>query len=446
MSHLDDASDLPRSLNLFDTTTTVVGAIIGTGIFLKAAAIAQLLPDPNMVLLLWVAAGVLSLFGALVITELGGMFPHSGGLYIYLMEAFGPFVAFLFGWSMLAILQTGSITAIAAGVMQAAAALPHCHMNDHQQFVGAIILIVVITIINCISVRATASVQNFLTVLKSLGLVVLIIGALLPGKSSLANWTPGIQTIPHAFAAAFGLAMIKALWVYDGWIDVSFVAGEVQNPQRNLRRAMFLGMGFVIAAYIVLNACYHLVLPVAAVQHAESVANDTAVAIAGVTGGTIVSILVVLSSTGGLNTSLLTGGRVYFAMARENLFFPVVGAIHPRFQTPYVSLILQSAWSIGLLFLWSRFEAISDNVIFCYWFFYALGALAVIVLRVKRPTLDRPYRCPGFPVIPILFIVAAVCLIANTLIENPWNSLSGLGLMVSGAVLYPFFRSYRQSA
>ncbi|NDD27593.1 MAG: amino acid permease [Proteobacteria bacterium] len=444
MTHLDDRNDLPRSLGFFDTTTTVVGAIIGTGIFLKASAISQLLPNPWHVALLWAVAGALSLFGALVITELGGMYPHSGGLYLYLTEAFGPFVGFLFGWAMLALIQTGSLSGIAAGVMQATSTLlerfGHAPLAADEQMIGAMDIVMLLTLINCVSVRAGASVQNFLTVLKSLGLVVLLAGIALGGKASTANWAAGPPNTHLALGAAFGLAMIKALWVYDGWIDVSFIAGEVENPQRNLPRAMLFGMGFIIAIYVAINAGFHLLMPVADVQTSKTVAASAAGVLAG--GGAVLamSVVIVLSSLGGLNTSLLTGGRVYFAMAREGMFFSSVGAIHPRFLTPHVSLILQGIWSCGLLLAWSQFERITDNVIFCYWIFYALGGVAMMVLRVRRPHAERPYVCPGYPLVPIAFVLLSAALIVNTIIEQPVDSAQGLALLASGALLYPLFR------
>jgi APA family basic amino acid/polyamine antiporter len=449
MSHLDDRNDLPRTLGLFDTTTTVVGAIIGTGIFLKASAIATLLPNPTHVIILWVCAGLLSLFGAMVMTELGGMFPHSGGLYLYLQEAFGPFVGFLFGWAMLAILQTGSLAGFGAGIMRAISNLIHetggQPLSPNAQIAGAMALIMILTGVNIYSVRAGTGVQNFLTVLKSAGLVILVLGILFLGQGSVANWTAAAPNPEHNLASAFGLAMIGALWVYDGWIDVSFIAGEVKEPQRNLSRAMLMGMGFIIVVYVIANAGFHLLMPVEQVQHSKTVAVDAAGVLWGTTGVLVMSAVVVLSSLGGLNTSLFTGGRVYFAMAREGLFFPAVGAIHKKFLTPHVSLLVQGLWSCALLLRWGNFDKITDNVIFCYWIFYGLGGLAVMVLRFTRPEIERPYRCPGFPVVPVLFLVFAGWLIVNTILAQPWSDTSqALFLLATGVVAYPFFhRFYR---
>lgn len=442
MTQAQDRQDLPRTLRLFDTTTTVVGAIIGTGIFLKARYIAQLLPDPNVVVLLWVVAGALSLFGALVISELGAMYPRSGGLYVYLTEAFGPMVGFLFGWSMLSIMQTGSLAGIAAGIMENATAL--YPFTPWEQIAGAVDLILIFTLINCISVRATAGVQNFLTVLKSVVLVVLVAGALLPGRGAASNWAAAAPNLQHALGAAFGLAMIKALWVYDGWIDVSFVAGEVREPRRNLPRAIVTGMAFIIVIYVAVNACYHFLMPVSQIQGTKSVAAEAAGVIAGPKGVVVMSVAILLSSVGGLNTSLMTGGRVYFAMARERLFFPSVGAIHGRFLTPHVSLVVQAVWSIVLLLFWGTFDRITDNVIFCYWIFYALGGIAVIVLRRRLPDVERPYRCPGYPFIPLVFITLALALILNTIKESPGDALQGIFLLVSGALVYPFFSRFHR--
>ncbi|MBI3925916.1 MAG: amino acid permease [Armatimonadetes bacterium] len=430
---------LPRRLNLVDAIAIVVGSMIGSGIFLKASEIAHLLPDPAIVVAVWVAAGALTLCGGLVMAELGAMYPHSGGLYVYLREAYGSFFAFVFGWSLLAILQTGSIAGMAAGAAQSLTVLwPEIEPVRTLLAAG---LIVLLTLVNIASLKAGARVQNLLTSAKVLGILLLVGGAVAMGHTDTANFAPeGVQPAGAALIGAFGLCMIKALWAYDGWVNLSFVGGELREPQRNLPRAVGLGVVVVIMVYLATNVVYHLALPVSAVQASSSVAVEVAREMMGATGALALTILTFVSMAGALNSSILSAPRVYYAMALDRLFFPIVAAVHPRFATPYVALALQGAWSLALLVWWQNFSRITDNVIFIFWIFYALGALAVIILRHKRPDRERPYRAVGYPWLPVAFVAAALWLTLNNIWLDPANSAQALVLVASGALLYPLFR------
>ncbi len=429
--------DLPRRLGLLDATTVVIGSMIGAGIFLKAGEIAQKLPSPWLAVSVWVVAGLLSMAGALSMAELSSRYPHSGGLYVFLREAYGDKMAYLFGWSLLSVMQTGSIAAIAAGVSQGIDELHH--LTPFQSNAIAVGCIVFLSGVNIWSVRAVGAIQILFTVIKCGGILVLIGGGFLSTAGSLANFAPGEVPVGLAFLGAYGVCMLKALWAYDGWINATFVAGEIKEPKRNLPLALGLGTLIVMLVYVATNAAYHYVLPLAEVQQAENAATVLALHTGGAQAALLMTALVAISTFGALNSSILAGPRVYFAMARDRLIFAPLGAIHSSLLTPHFAILVQAVWSVALLALWGTFERITDNVMFIYWLFYALGGLAVFILR-KKTDDEIPYRTPGYPVVPVLFVVGALGLVINTVIQSPNDSAQALGLMVIGAVFYPLLK------
>lgn len=423
--------DLPRTLNLLDATMVVIGSMIGAGIFLKAGAIASLLPNPWLALSVWVVAGFLSLAGALTLAELSARYPQSGGLYVFLREAYGEKMAYSFGWSLLAVMQTGSIAAIAAGISQGIDGLHD--ISDLAQRAIEWGCIIGLSAINILSVRATGTIQVVFTVVKCLGILLLILAGL--GYARPENLAG--QELPAAgLAGAYGICLLKALWAYDGWINATFVAGEIKDPGRNLPLSLAVGTLAVMLIYVLTNAAYHLVIPL----HQLMGAKNAAVMLARLSGGEVMAVwmaaLVVISTFGALNSSILSGPRVYFAMARDRLIFPQLGAVHPQFQTPAFSIAVQCFWSLLLLSLWSKFERITDNVMFIYWLFYALGGLALF----KLPRAQTGYRVPLYPVLPILFVVGALYLVINTVVVSPNDSAQALLLIAIGAVFYPLLK------
>jgi APA family basic amino acid/polyamine antiporter len=437
----DPSSELPRRLGAFDATTIVVGSMIGSGVFLKASAIAARLPDPRLIVLVWAVSGMLTFFGALSIAELGAMRPRSGGLYALLEEAFGKFVAFTFGWSLLAILQTGSIAGLAAGIVERALGAEFA-LGERESTLAAGALVVAFSAINVVSVRVVAGVQNVLTVAKSLGLLALLLGGFVLAQGSAANLVPtGAGPGAESWTSAFGLAMVSSLWAYDGWINVSFVAGEVKAPQRNLPRALFVGTAVVTALYVLVNAAYHWALPLDVVRAAKNPSRELAMRFLGTGGAVAMTTLVTVSSLGTLNSSVLAGPRVFYAMAKDGLFFEPVGRVHPRFKTPHVAILLQCAWALVLLSRWKTFDALTDNVVFVFWVYYGLGVLAVLVLRRRLPDEPRAFRVPGYPFVPLVFVAGALFLTTNTLVDSLRHghgaALEALGLFALGALLYP---------
>jgi len=442
----DDA--LPRRLGAFDATTIVVGSMIGSGVFLKASKIAVRLPDPRLVVLVWAVSGVLTFFGALSIAELGAMRPRSGGLYALLDEAFGPFVAFSFGWSLLAILQTGSIAGIAAGIVERALGA-ELALSERASTLAAGALVVIFSAVNVVSVRVAAGVQNVLTVAKFLGLLALMFGGFALAHGSAENLAPtGAAPGAPSWTSAFGLAMVSSLWAYDGWINVSFVAGEVNDPQRNLPRALLFGTALVTALYVLVNTAYHVALPLDIVRAAKNPSRELALRFLGPGGALAMTVLVTVSSLGTLNSSVLSAPRVFYAMARDGLFFAPVGRVHERFRTPHVAIVLQCAVALVLLSRWKTFDALTDNVVFVFWIYYGLGAAAVLVLRRRRPEEPRPFRVPGYPFVPLIFLAGALFLTMNTLVDSirtgQRSALEALGLFATGALLYPLFARSRR--
>ncbi|MBM4376665.1 MAG: amino acid permease [Deltaproteobacteria bacterium] len=436
--------DLPRRLGPFDATTIVVGSMIGSGVFLKAATIARRLPDPRLAVLVWAAAGLLSFLGALAIAELGAMRPRSGGLYAALHDELGPFAGFLFGWSLLAVLQTGSIAGLAAGIVERALS-PYMTLSTTASTLLAGTLVVAFSALNVVSVRAASNVQGALTVAKCLGLLALVFGGFVVAEGSMTNLARvGAPPPGDSWASAFGLAMIGALWAYDGWVNVSFVAGELREPQRHLPRALLIGTTVVTGLYLLANLAYHWVLPLPTLQNAKNPARELARQILGEGGGIAITVLVTASALGTLMSSILSGPRVFFAMARDGLFFRKVASVHPRFATPHVAIVLQCAWALALLLRWRTFDALTDNVVFIYWIFYGLGAVSVLVSRRHHPDAARPYRTPAYPLVPVVFLVGATLLVGNTvyasLIHGTSAALEALGLLAVGALLYPVFR------
>lgn len=405
-----------------------IGGMIGSGIYLKPMAIATLLPSPTLVIAVWVAAGVLTLLGSLTYAGLGAKSPQHGGLYVYLRDTYGRLPAFLFGWSLLAVLETGSIAGLAAGVAQLAAG--QWPLSAGSQMGLAAGLIVLLSVVNALSVKGGAWVQNLFTAVKSLGLVILILGGLLHhGAGHLSD--TGLVPAGGALMAAFGAAMVKALWAYDGWINVTFVAGEVQNPQRNLPLALGVGTACVVAVYVGANLTYHAVLPLSLVQSTPSAGAAVSAVVFGVGAAGAMSLLMMASAFGTLNTSILTGSRVYYAMARDRMFWSRIAYVLPGARSPAASLALQAVWAIGLLTMWHTFDRITDNVIFIYWIFYALGAVTVF--------LNPDLRAWGYPYVPILFVLVSIWLAGNYVVQHPGDALQAAGLLAVGIALYPIW-------
>lgn len=409
----------------------VVGSMIGSGVFLKAAGIAKILPHPGLILVCWLAAGLLTLSGALVIAELSARFPGSGGLYVFLRKGFGPRVAFLFGWSLLAILQSGSIASLACGVAKNVA--EQCDwMTPTQQNWLAYSCIASLTILHCISVSAGARwLQNVVTSIKYAGLLGLVAMVFFGGHADTANLEP-VGELPSGplLFSAMGVVMLKTLWAYDGWANATFIGGEVREPEKNLPRALIGGTISVIFIYLAINFSYHLVMPPAEMAQSKSVAVSVARICMGSQVSTAVAALLAFSMFGTLNSSILSAPRVYYAMAQKGQFPGFMGAIG-RFHTPYLALVLQGMWAVALIVIWKDFETITDNVVFVYWIFYALSVASA--LKFAPPT--EGYRAPMRGLLVGVFVTGAIMLVVSQIIQAPQASAQALIILIPGLIL-----------
>lgn len=424
---------LLRALGLWQATAIVVGIMIGSAIFIVPAEITREVGTARAGLAVWIVTGVLSLFGALSFAELAAMMPQAGGQYVYLREAYGPLVSFLCGWMFFLVQQSGGIATLAVGLIQYLAKF--FPFTIWEQRMAAALIIIVLTAINYRGVREGGWVQSVLTGM-NVGIVVSLIAL---GYLLVHGSAGGPRTLPvpegSRYWASFGVAMVAALWAYEGWNNVTFAAGEVKRPERNLPLALIIGTGAVILVYAGLNAVYYHVLTLPEMVQSERVGSDAAAKIFGPSGAQLVALAIIISVFGSINGSILSGARVYYAMAEDKLFFRWCAAVHPRFRTPYLALVVQGIWSVFLVLL-AGYEELFTYTIFAGWIFYALTAFGVIVLRRKLPGLPRPYRVIAYPWVPIIFVITAVVFVLNLLREKPIEAGYGALIIALGVPVY----------
>lgn len=484
-----DVQTLPRVLGRFDAITVVVGSIIGSGIFLKASTVATGLGSFAPIMTIWIVVGLVTLCGALALAELAAMLPHAGGPYVYLREAYGRLPAFLWGWTEFWIIRTGSLGALACATviygdillqaMKNGGLLPaglanQIPLSHSSQACVALVLTLFVSMVNVIGTRWAAWVQNVTSVIKVGFLCFLIVAPFLLFKADVANLQPlWPKSVDMSFIKAMGVAMIAVFWPYDGWINIGPVAEEVQEPQKNVPIALSVGMLIVILVYLGANISYHLVLPMASVAGSKGVASDVTQALLGPMGVWFAALFVMCSAFGALNSNLLAGPRIYFAMARDGLFPSIIRQIHPRFQTPAYAILAQMAWSLVLIVAayaytapqapspspltnaattpaiqqnpaGDAFDALTDFVIFGGSIFYALAVGAVFVLRAKKPDLPRPYKTWGYPITPAFYLLIFAAVLVSLLVGKPVQTAFGSLLIIAGAIVY-FFVAKRTS-
>jgi basic amino acid/polyamine antiporter, APA family len=436
--------DLPRVLGVTDVVAIVLGTVIGSGIFIMPATIAGYVKSPTLVMSVWVVGGILSFLGAISFAELGAAFPQAGGVYVYLREAYGRLIAFLFGWTLFFVIDSGAIATLSVAFSSKYLPFFFPGLSPVGMKLVALSLIAALTLVNCLGVKWGAGLQTLLTVIK-FGAIIgvsLIVFAFAHGNT--ANFTsPPADLSSPGLVGAFGLALVASLWAYKGWEVATYSAGEVKNPERNLPLGLFIGTSLAIILYIVANLAYLYVFPVAELAKSGRVAADAMNAAVGAAGASIVAFIILFSISGAANGNLLTAPRVFFAMARDGLFFKPLASVHPKTLTPYASIIATAAWA-SVLCLSGTFEQLASYVIFGQWIFFGLTVAAVIVLRFKRPDLRRPYRTWGYPVTPVLFILAALFIAFNTLANQPLNALAGLGIIVLGVPVFFYWQSARR--
>jgi basic amino acid/polyamine antiporter, APA family len=434
------ASNLPRKLGLIDALAIVIGMVIGGGIFLVPNLVARELKSATAILAVWVFAGVISFFGALACAELGTALPSTGGQYVFLREAYGPLVGFLCGWSMFLVARTAQVAWLAVTIaMYISYFFPLSALVSKLLGICAIALF---TGINYRGVTAGAIVQKTFTLAKVTGLLVIICSALLWG-SKAASTPEGVAG--GISVSRFGVALIASLLAYDGWVQLTFVAGEIRNPRRNVFLALTLGSVACIAIYLLANMAYLRVLPISEIAASDHVGATVASRALGSSGGSLVSLIILVSIIGTLNGCFLTSPRIYFAQARDGLFFRKFAEVHPRLETPGFSILAQGLWA-AVLVVSGSYETLLDYAMFAMWFWYGLMVAGVIVLRYKKPDLVRPYRMWGYPVTPALFVAIACWFLVNMLNTRPLPSVAGLLLIATGIPAYFLWARQRNQA
>lgn len=428
---------LRKELNLFDIVAIVVGTTIGSGIFLIPSSIAGELNSFGTVLLVWVLGGILTVFGALSLAELGSIYPGTGGLCTYLRHAYGSFTAFLYAWGLLLMIHSGSIAALAVGFgLYASQIFP---LSPLEQKLLSAACILAFTTISCLGIRGGKLTQNLIASAKVVGLGGIILLQCVRGSRPIHIFERATGSGDPAFSIAkFGIALVAVLFAYEGWHVVSFVAGEMKRPQTDLPRGLFYGTAVIMLIYLTANFGYYHLLSPEEIRGSSALAAFAAGVVVGPIGKTAISILIVISILGSINGLVLTGPRVYLAMAQNGVFPRTFGQVSGRYRTPMIALIVQGVWAASLAFSGS-YQQLFTDVIFTAWIFYGLAVAAVLVLRRSQPKAERPFCVPGYPWVSLLFCAAAIGVVLNTFVARPASAAVGIGLLSCGIPVYFLF-------
>lgn len=446
-------AQLVKGIGLAGATLLVIGSVIGSGIFLTTGGMIAELPSTTLVLAAWVAGGLLAMAGGLTYAEMGSMYPRSGGLYVFLTEAYGPVWGFLFGWACLLVILTGSVATVAIGFAEyfsyfvpalgtdrilVTLAMPWGPLTISAGQLMAAASIVVITAINYVGVESGNAVNSVLTVVKVGLLVLLPILALVYLRVDPA-FTPIVPPAAARPLVSFGVIMIAVMWTYEGWYYVAFAAGEIKDAARNVPRALIYGTLALMAIYVSVNVAYAFTLSVEEMSGVTRIAEKAVTVLVGSGGAAIVAASVVISTFGCNVAAVISSSRTCFAMAADRRFFAAAMRVHPKYKTPHVAILVTSAWS-AFLTLTGGYETLFTYVTFASVLFGTLGGAAIFVLRARKPDVPRPYRTWGYPVIPALYVLGSLALVVNTLLERPGASIAGLGLVALGLPFYFYWQ------
>ena len=469
--YLMDSSQQRKTIGLWPAVSIIIGSIIGSGVFMKPATMAAQVGSPLWMTAVWIIAGVFSLIGALIYAEVGAMLPETGGQYVYFRHMYGKFIAFLYGWAAFAVINTAAVAAISFVCAQYADYFLHLpRLNAitehsfviHLPFLGnlyplenlgvkalAVSLVIVLTLLNYVSIKAGSALQVISTVVKMAVIAALVLGILFSGKGNAANFVEALHP-KQGIGLLSGLvgALTGAFMAYDGWINITFVGGEINNPQKNIPRSLFIGVFACIIVYVLVNQAYLYILPVEKVAASPLVASDAIAVALGTTSGAIVAAMVVICTFGAINGNIMSVARVTYAMSIDKVFFSWTGKEHPRFRTPGNALILHGLWSAALVISGS-FDMLADMFTFISWIAYLMGAVGIFILRKKMPTAARPYKAWGYPLLAALFIAFAAFYVVSTIwndINNYHsgkapviNSLLGIAITALGIPVYGYF-------
>jgi APA family basic amino acid/polyamine antiporter len=457
----DSKPTLVRGLGLLDSVLLLVSGIIGSSIFLTAKDIAGPLPQPILFLAVWVLGALISLCACFAFAELGSMFPDSGGQYIYLREAYGDLTAFLYGWMLFSVANGGSIAALTVGSAAYIGKVLPIVSQDHvvlsifgivmtRAHLLALVLIAVVTYVNVVGLRWGALLQNLSTWTKFAAMAVFVVLGFAIGKGSWSNFqshgvglTMGLS--PGQLISALGVGLIAVYWAYDGWVYITWVAGEVKNPRRNVPLAMVLGTVVVGVIYVAMNMTYVYAMPLNEVATHETIAHTAAAALFSPRAAVWLSLVIAVSCFSAAATCTLSGARVYLAMARDGIFFKRMAVIHPKWRTPAFSLIGQAIWA-GVLTISGHYDDLYTYVILGMVLSYELTVISVFWLRWKRPDVPRPYRCTGYPWLPAIYVIAGAAWILNTIWKRPVVAILSILIILSGVPLYLYWKRIGREA
>src|SRR6201997_2087574 len=453
----ESKTGLVRGLSLLDSVLLLAGGIIGSSIFLTAKDIAGPLPHPTLFMLVWVMGALISMCAAFAFAELGSMFPDSGGQYVYLREAFGDLVAFLYGWMLFAVANGGTIAALSVASAAYLSAIFPAISEQHvvlttagitltRTHIAGLIAIVFVTWMNVIGLRKGTVLQNVATWAKFIAMGAFVMLGLAIGKGSWTNFrwpgehaglTMGLSM--NQLISALGIGLIAVFWAYDGWVYITWVAGEVREPRRNVPRAMVLGLIVVAVVYLAMNLTYVYAMPIAEVAQHETIAAAAAAVLFSPVAAKWLSAVIAFACSGARGSCTLCGGRVYFAMAQDGVFFKRMAEVHPKWRTPALSLIGQAVWSC-LLTVSGRYDQLYTYVIFGMVLSYTLTVIGLFVLRWKRPEIPRPYRCTGYPWLPAIYVLLGSWWVLNTIWKRPMEALASGVIVLVGVPGYLYWK------
>jgi len=428
---------LAKELTLYGLIMVAIGSCIGSGIFVTPSQIAGLIPSSGLILVVWALGGIIALTGALTFGELGALFPKAGGIYVFLKEAYGGWLGFLYGWAYLVIITSGSIAVLSlAFTHYLGFFIP---MNKTWETITSIFTIAMLTTLNVFRANFGEIFSNIFTGLKILGITLIIIAGFFMGDSSLSFGQPVFSGNSGATLSGFGVALTGVLFSYGGWQHASFLAGETKNAARNVPMAMIAGASIVTVIYLLVNVSYMLLLPVSKIVSSDKIAAD-AVSTVIPYGGILIAGLIAISTFGTIGIYTLSAPRIYYAMANDGLFFRSIARVHPRFRTPVNAIIVQSVWSVLLLLFWGTLENLITYTVSVEWIFYTLAAAGIFIFRKKYRNAERAYKTTGYPVTPLIFISINIWFLFNIMINKPLHMAVGAGFLLLGIPFYLYFK------
>jgi len=451
MNEIDQSVKLKRQLGLFDSSMMVVGIVIGSGIFMTTGLMAKALPSASLILLAWILGGLQMLAGALTYSELGAAMPKAGGQYVYLREAYGPLPGFLFGWVAFVAYISGTNAAIAVAIAEHLGSF-YPSLSTHNTIIGigsfsisggqifALSLIVVLSLINYLGIVFGKWVQNIFTVLKIGSILLFALAGLFisTGNHLDLSLNPTNMSI-GSILTGMGIALVAVNWTVGGWEYVTFAAGEIKNPKKNLPLALIIGTIIILVLYFLINIAYLMVLPMDTLIGEIKVGEMAARTLYGPGIAGVFALVIIVSMFGALNGNILVGSRVYYAMAKDHLFFSSAANVHPKFNTPGNAIIIQGFWA-AMLTLTGTFEELITLVVFVNFMMWIAASSTVFVLRKKQPNLERPYKVWGYPFVPAFFMIFSSAIMVNTFFESPEQALMGLGLTLLGIPAYLYWK------